>query len=433
MAKIKEELWYILQHLKEDELKHFKWFLEQENLLEGFSGIPVSRLETADRKDTVDLMVQNYQDDGARKVAMNILKKINRNDLVQKFQNFELKGQPTEIQRERNGSVVKKRWVKLLFLTLIVIIVCYAWLGKNCNLGQQSAVEVTLDPDTTHPKLGLGLLHLRDSSHNFWWGPKMGSCGPEDKYAANENNPVDLSFNRTLEKVGVFVDYDEGLVSFYNVDSADLLYSFTGCSFTEKLLPYFSPCTTDGGLNSAPLIITPVDRPLNQTKDFGGPEQCERKTAMPMKVLQSAVEVTLDPDTAHPYLVLYDDGKQVYLSDEEKILPDNPERFSRCVNLLGKQSFSSGRFYFEVQVKGKTAWTVGVAKQSIKRKGRIILSPKDGFWTVWLRHGDEYAANENNPVDLPFNRLLEKVGVFVDYDEGLVSFKDFKDGAHCVR
>ena len=52
---------------------------------------------------------------------------------------------------------------------------------------------------------------------------------------------------------------------------------------------------------------------------------------------------------------------------------------------------------------------------------------------MWLRHGDEYAANENNPVDLPFNRLLEKVGVFVDYDEGLVSFKDFKDGAHSVR
>ncbi|KAL3048644.1 hypothetical protein OYC64_007237 [Pagothenia borchgrevinki] len=63
MAKLKEELWYILQHLKEDELKHFKWFLEQENLLEGFSGIPVFQLETADRKDTVDLMVQNYQDD----------------------------------------------------------------------------------------------------------------------------------------------------------------------------------------------------------------------------------------------------------------------------------------------------------------------------------------------------------------------------------
>ncbi|KAI9545225.1 hypothetical protein NQZ68_038255, partial [Dissostichus eleginoides] len=82
MVKLKEELWRTLQNLKEDDFKHFKWFLEEENLLEGFSGIPVSRLETADRKDTVDLMVQNYQDDGARELTKKILEKIMRNDLV---------------------------------------------------------------------------------------------------------------------------------------------------------------------------------------------------------------------------------------------------------------------------------------------------------------------------------------------------------------
>ncbi|CAL8389313.1 unnamed protein product [Boreogadus saida] len=34
-----------------------------------------------------------------------------------------------------------------------------------------------------------------------------------------------------------------------------------------------------------------------------------------------------------------------------------------------KQSFSSGRFYFEVQVKDKTQWRLGVARVSINRKG----------------------------------------------------------------
>ncbi|XP_014910418.1 nuclear factor 7, brain-like [Poecilia latipinna] len=142
------------------------------------------------------------------------------------------------------------------------------------------------------------------------------------------------------------------------------------------------------------------------------------------RVQQFAVDVTLDPDAAHPNLILSDDGKQVKLGDVRKNLPDNPERFSKCVNVLGRQSFSSGRFYFEVQVKGKTDWDLGVARESIKRKGTINLSPKNGFWTIWLRNGNEYLALAGPPVRLHLHPGPQKVGVFVDYDQGLVSFYD---------
>ncbi|CAK6982586.1 E3 ubiquitin-protein ligase TRIM21-like, partial [Scomber scombrus] len=67
------------------------------------------------------------------------------------------------------------------------------------------------------------------------------------------------------------------------------------------------------------------------------------------RVQQYAVDVTLDPDTANPELIVSDDGKQVNCGDVKKNLPDNPERFSNCCCVLGKQSLSSGRFYFEVQ------------------------------------------------------------------------------------
>ncbi|XP_067266954.1 E3 ubiquitin-protein ligase TRIM21-like isoform X10 [Chanodichthys erythropterus] len=148
------------------------------------------------------------------------------------------------------------------------------------------------------------------------------------------------------------------------------------------------------------------------------------------RMQQYAVDVTLNPDTAHPSLILSDDGKQVRLGDKRQKLPDKPERFNTSVCVLGKEGFSSGRFYFEVQVKGKTEWDLGVARESINRKGQIILTPSRGFWTVWLRNENEYAALSDPPVSLSLRVKPQRVGVFVDYEEGLVSFYDVKSSSH---
>ncbi|XP_018530248.1 E3 ubiquitin-protein ligase TRIM21 [Lates calcarifer] len=142
------------------------------------------------------------------------------------------------------------------------------------------------------------------------------------------------------------------------------------------------------------------------------------------RVQQYAVDVTLDPDTANPWLILSDDGKQVKHGDVKKNLPDNPGRFTNCICVLGKQSFSSGRFYFEVQVKGKTGWTLGVARESINRKENIHLTPVNGYWTICLRNGKDYRAPSGPDAYLNVKWRPEKVGMFVDYEEGLVSFYD---------
>ncbi|XP_070711541.1 E3 ubiquitin-protein ligase TRIM21-like [Pempheris klunzingeri] len=167
-----------------------------------------------------------------------------------------------------------------------------------------------------------------------------------------------------------------------------------------------------------------VSRAVAQLEEDLSKEMKELIKAELRRVQQFAVDVTLDPDTANPYLILSDDGKQVYDSDVWKNLPDNPERFSKCVNVLGEQSFSSGRFYFEVQVKGKTEWSLGVARESINRKEEITLIPKNGYWTVWLSNGNEYEALDDPSVLLSLRSQPQKVGVFVDYEDGLVSFYD---------
>ncbi|XP_062300186.1 zinc finger protein RFP-like [Scomber scombrus] len=140
------------------------------------------------------------------------------------------------------------------------------------------------------------------------------------------------------------------------------------------------------------------------------------------KIQQYAVDVTLDPDTAHPNLILSDDGKQVSHCDVKQNLPDNPERCFPGLAVLGKQSFCSGRFYYEVQVKDKTDWTLGVLRRSINRKRLDNLCPANGYWTITLRNGCDYAALEDNQVPLSLKSKPQKVGLFVDFEEGLVSF-----------
>ncbi|XP_028975987.2 butyrophilin subfamily 1 member A1 [Esox lucius] len=146
-------------------------------------------------------------------------------------------------------------------------------------------------------------------------------------------------------------------------------------------------------------------------------------------IRRHAVDVTLDPDTAFPYLILSDDGKQVRHVDTNQNPPDNPKRFTYYPSVLGKEGFFSGRFYYEVQVKEKTRWVLGVARESVNRKVGITERPEYGYWTVYQYDG-VYWALTDPPVTLSLREKPQKVGVFVDYEEGQVSFFNVEARCH---
>lgn len=150
------------------------------------------------------------------------------------------------------------------------------------------------------------------------------------------------------------------------------------------------------------------------------------------RVQESEKDVALDADTANPFLVLSQDGKQVHCGTVKQDVPDNPKRFDTAPNVLGKQSLSSGRLYYEVQVKGKTSWDLGVVKESIIRRGSIKARSEEGYWTMCLREGQKYQASA---ASLRVTCQLEKVGVFVDYEKGSVSFYDVASAEllHCFK
>ncbi|XP_068440109.1 E3 ubiquitin-protein ligase TRIM21-like isoform X2 [Clinocottus analis] len=211
----------------------------------------------------------------------------------------------------------------------------------------------------------------------------------------------------------------------FSEDHLHLLQSF------QSLNIHLPPPTKDWTKVSVPPASHEgtVRRAVSQLEETLS-EKMKKLVKVELKSVQKfAVDVTLDPDTAHPELILSADGKQVHDGDVKKNLPNNPERFSQYILVLGKQSFSSGRFYFEVQVKGKTEWTLGVTRESINRKGDFAVSPQKGNWIIRLRNGNEYTAAEDPSVLLSLQSGPQKVGVFVDYEEGLVSFYDVEAAA----
>ncbi|KAF6730648.1 Zinc-binding protein A33 [Oryzias melastigma] len=147
------------------------------------------------------------------------------------------------------------------------------------------------------------------------------------------------------------------------------------------------------------------------------------------KVQNYAGEVILDPITAQKNLVVSEDGQQVKYEERKVSHSDGPKRFSPALFILAREGFSSGRHYWEVDVARKTAWTLGVARGSARRKGEIKLCPEGGYWCLWLKDGEVKAlAASRLPLMLPFHPT--KVGIFLDYEAGQVSFYDVKARQH---
>uniref|UniRef100_A0A3Q3EUF4 B30.2/SPRY domain-containing protein n=1 Tax=Labrus bergylta TaxID=56723 RepID=A0A3Q3EUF4_9LABR len=137
--------------------------------------------------------------------------------------------------------------------------------------------------------------------------------------------------------------------------------------------------------------------------------------------------VILDPNTAHPCLYLSHDLTSVRGEDTEQQLPDNPERNIKYAIVLGSEGFSSGKHSWEVEVGDHPVWNVGLAKESVDRKGERYISPESGIWCLLHRSGKYTNGNKKN---VPGKKNLERIRVELDYDRGEVSFYDSEDMNH---
>uniref|UniRef100_A0A672LYN4 Nuclear factor 7, ovary-like n=1 Tax=Sinocyclocheilus grahami TaxID=75366 RepID=A0A672LYN4_SINGR len=144
------------------------------------------------------------------------------------------------------------------------------------------------------------------------------------------------------------------------------------------------------------------------------------------KKMQDIVQntpVILDPNTAHPRLLVSDDLTSLRWSENKQPLPDNPERFDDYYCVLGSEGFNSGTHCWDVEVKESLCWSLGVTTASNKRKGCDFYNTD-----VWNVQYDQYGLCERSGFHI--KQYLERVRVDLDYDRGTVSFSDPVTNTH---
>ncbi|XP_074519809.1 E3 ubiquitin-protein ligase TRIM39-like [Halichoeres trimaculatus] len=140
---------------------------------------------------------------------------------------------------------------------------------------------------------------------------------------------------------------------------------------------------------------------------------------------QYVVDISLDPSTAHPQLIVSHDRKQVKY-DERRTHKrhKSPNRFTSKLAVLGDTALSYYKFYFEVSVGRKTEWCLGMAEKSIQRFGAIPRKPGCGLWAIWFKE-DRFETLCNPNVSVHHGRV-EQVGVYVHYQNNSIHFYDVK-------
>lgn len=99
-------------------------------------------------------------------------------------------------------------------------------------------------------------------------------------------------------------------------------------------------------------------------------------------------EVTFDPETAHPNLILSEDLKTVTFSAAKQPYPSSPQRFTSFFQVLSSQSFFEGDHCWEVDLEG-SPWIIGVCYSGkLARSGlpSALESSRSSWCLMWFNN-----------------------------------------------
>ncbi|XP_075037402.1 butyrophilin subfamily 2 member A2-like [Mixophyes fleayi] len=172
-------------------------------------------------------------------------------------------------------------------------------------------------------------------------------------------------------------------------------------------------------------IISQLHRELSHVAD----NLIDLKIKRQFSVVEKS-DILLDIKTASNYIIISDDLRSASYTKVNQNRPDGPERFiSRQV--LSSCSFSSGKHYWEVDVREAERWMIGVAGHSMERKidgKESYIGYNDKSWGLY--NIDKLGTCHNNihKIEKEINLVpVQTVGIYLDYDAGRLSFYQLCD------
>lgn len=173
--------------------------------------------------------------------------------------------------------------------------------------------------------------------------------------------------------------------------------------------------------------------------EFGGPVQHMVWKQMRKSVNPVLSPLTLDLNSAHPRLII-SNLTTVRLGYGEQPLPKSAKRFGNRMCVLGARRITCGKHYWEVEVDQGAKWTVGIARESVGRQDLADMTVQNGYWVIsphrsnWIQaFFDFFAQTDRSSTHMEHLELQvnpTKVGVYLDHEEGQVSFYNANTMSH---
>uniref|UniRef100_A0A8C4T609 Uncharacterized protein n=1 Tax=Erpetoichthys calabaricus TaxID=27687 RepID=A0A8C4T609_ERPCA len=140
-------------------------------------------------------------------------------------------------------------------------------------------------------------------------------------------------------------------------------------------------------------------------------------------LLSDFCPLTLDINTAHRRLHLFEGNKKVTRDGSKANYPDHPDRFDRCPQVLCREALTGTRCYWEVECTGENLG-IGVAYQGLSRKGDGIkcgLGNNGKSWSLYWSYS-QYSVYHNNKCTVLSAPYCPRIGVYLDWPAGSLSF-----------
>ncbi|XP_054297027.1 tripartite motif-containing protein 64C-like [Pongo pygmaeus] len=142
-----------------------------------------------------------------------------------------------------------------------------------------------------------------------------------------------------------------------------------------------------------------------------------------------SVDNALSTEMTPCYISLSEDVRHVIFGDDHLSAPMDLQGVESFA-VWGAQAFTSGKHYWEVDVTHSSNWILGVCRDSRTADTSIVFDSDERFFSISSKRSNHYSLSTNSPPLIQYvQRPQGRVGVFLDYDNGSVSFFDVSKGS----